>query len=121
MFELTIAGTFEAEHQLRLAGGGWEAAHEHQWHVRVTVVGAELDEQGLLVDFHALEGALQAILGPLRGQRLNDVAALAGRNPSAEVVALYIAEELQQVPLGPVRLKCVEVEEAPGCWARYLP
>ncbi len=121
MFELTVVGTFAAEHQLRLSDGSWETPHGHAWHVRVTVAGAELDEHGLLVDFHAVERALEAVLAPLAGQRLNGVEAFAGRNPTAEIVALHIADELQQVPLGPVRLKAVEVEEAPGCWARYLP
>ena len=44
----------------------------------------------------------------------------AERNPTAENVALHVAKRLAvELPAG-AALECVEVEEAPGCVARYF-
>jgi hypothetical protein len=43
------------------------------------------------------------------------------RNPSAESVAVYVAERMTLGATGVPGLRCVEVEEEPGCVARYFP
>ncbi|MBI5864592.1 MAG: 6-carboxytetrahydropterin synthase, partial [Planctomycetes bacterium] len=50
---------------------------------------------------------------------LNENPAFQRQNPSAENVAALIAERLGDEP--GATLWCIEVEEAPGCTARFLP
>ena len=51
----------------------------------------------------------------------DDLAAFAERNPSAEHVALHIAEQIAPTLPAHVRLDRIEVTEAPGCVAAYCP
>jgi 6-pyruvoyltetrahydropterin/6-carboxytetrahydropterin synthase len=123
-FEVSVAGWFAAAHQLRLpaaAGGGLEPLHGHNWRVVVTCRGPKLDSMGVLVDFTKLKPALDRLLARLHDRHLNELPPFAERNPSAENVAVYVAEEIASaVPAG-VAVACVEVEEAPGCIARFRP
>ena len=121
MFEVSVTGQFTAAHRLRRSDGTAEELHEHDWRVRATYVGPELDEMGLLVDFGALRAQLSELLTRLDGRNLNDLPPFAERNTSAENVAWYVARELCHGSSGPARLKAVEVEEEPGCRARYFP
>jgi 6-pyruvoyltetrahydropterin/6-carboxytetrahydropterin synthase len=120
MYEIEIADTFRAAHQLRMPDGTLEDLHEHDWHTRIVLAGHALDDAGLLVDFHPVKAALQAVLQDLAGGSLNDHAAFADRNPSAEHVAQHIADSVALDLRQGVWLKSVQVEEEPGCWARYL-
>ena len=51
MFEVTVEQTFAAGHALRNYHGKSEDVHGHNYRVRVTVEGEQLDSTGLLVDF----------------------------------------------------------------------
>ena len=116
MFSLRIERTFSAAHAIVL-GGEREALHGHDWRVRVTVEGDQLDDDGLLCDFHLLERLLDNAIAPLRDSNLNDVAVLAGINPTAENVALYLASTVaDDLPPGIRRLR-LAITEAPGCEA----
>ena len=129
MYEVTISGWFAAAHQLRLADGRLEPLHGHNWQVRVTYAGPRLDAQGLLLDFTALKPRLARVLAELHDRCLNELPAFADRNPSAEHVAVHIAAALatdtganvSRVATTEARLVCVEVEEEPGCFARFRP
>ncbi len=121
MFEVSVAGRFAAAHQLRRADGTREPLHRHHWRVTVTVAGPSLDNQGVLLDFAKIQPRLDELLAALDGRDLNDLAPFAARIPSAENIALHVAEQIKlSLPDG-VRLCCAEVEEAPGCTARYRP
>jgi 6-pyruvoyltetrahydropterin/6-carboxytetrahydropterin synthase len=116
MFSLRIERTFSAAHAIVL-GGEREALHGHDWRVRMTVEGDQLDGDGLLCDFHLLERVLDSAIAPLRDSNLNDVAVLAGINPTAENVALYLASTVAgDLPPAIGRLR-LAITEAPGCEA----
>lgn len=121
MFEVSVCGWFAAAHQLPLSGGAPEPLHGHNWRVQVTFRGARLDERGLLLDFLALRRRLDALLAELHDRNLNDLPAFAARPPSAEHLAALLAERLADAGRPAAHLACVEVEEAPGCLARYRP
>ena len=87
--------------------------------VTVTVGANELDSAGFVVDFHDLEKQLDAVLSKMNNAHLNTLPAFATRSPSAENVALTIAESLM-IHL-PAKLISVEVTEAPGCSALFRP
>lgn len=110
---------FAASHQLRLYDGSVESLHGHNWKVTVTVSAGELDEIGLVMDFHVLDRRVERILREFDNHHLNDVELFGGRNPSAENVALAIAENLRL----PKRVKLVSVEvwETAGNSAVYRP
>jgi 6-pyruvoyltetrahydropterin/6-carboxytetrahydropterin synthase len=80
--------------------------HGHNWQVRVTVSAKKLDSMGVVMDFHDLEARLDAIVVPMNNSHLNDLKAFRKRNPSAENVALHIAETLEL----PKKIKLVSVE-----------
>ena len=121
MFEVSVTGEFRARHQLRYRDGSTEAPHEHCWRVEVTYGGPQLGETGVLVDFGVIRSRLSDFVRTLEHQDLNDLPLFAARNPSAENVALAIAEHLPRGMPGGVHLKSVAVEEERGCVARYIP
>ena len=122
MFEIRVESDFSAAHAITIAGTV-EALHGHNWHVVATLAGKELDSDGLLCDFHTVEGVLGEIIGPFQNQNLNSVQPFDRINPSAENVARYIAEDLQRRlgdALAPhARVASVSVTEAPRCVATY--
>ena len=119
MYELSVERNFDAAHAITMMGER-EASHRHDWHVKVTVAGPQLDTDGLLCDFHRLESALADVLAPFDGGDLNAIAPFDQLNPTAEHVARYIAQRMSEsLPRG-VAVKCVSVTEAPGCCATYL-
>ncbi|MEQ8770238.1 MAG: 6-carboxytetrahydropterin synthase [Phycisphaerales bacterium] len=124
MFEITVTADFCAAHALTVAGIK-EPVHGHNWHVTVTLVGTELDDDGLLCDFHTVESSVNAITDDFNNTDLNNHPAFRENNPSAERVAEYIASELHQrvaPTLAPhARVAAVSVTEAPGCVATYRP
>jgi 6-pyruvoyltetrahydropterin/6-carboxytetrahydropterin synthase len=116
---ITTTTHFCASHQLRLYDGVMEELHEHDWGVKVTVAAPRLDEIGVVMDFHDLTRRLETILLPMRGRRLNDLAPFADRNPSAENVAIHLADSLVLPPS--VTLAAVEVWETPENSAVWTP
>ena len=121
MFEVVVAGQFTAAHRLRREDGSYEPVHEHEWRVEVTYAGETLDESGMLIDFTAVRARLADVLAGLRERPLHELSAFAERAASAENVALHIAEQMAALPNAGARLRCVQVEEEPGCFARYWP
>ncbi len=120
-YEISVSGWFAAAHQLRLPDGKLEPLHGHNWHVTVTFAGPRLDDGGLLLDFVEVRRRLQETLADMHDRHLNDHPGFAQRNPSAENVAVHIAERLRDLAHDSISLRCVAVEEAPGCVARYFP
>ena len=121
MFEVSVTSSFAAAHRLRLSDGSAEPLHRHNWRVTVTCAGSVLDEAGVLVDCEVLRARLDKVLATLNDRNLNTLPVFAERNATAERVAQHIAERLAvELPTG-AALECVEVEEAPGCVARYFP
>ena len=118
MYLVRIERTFSAAHAITM-GGVPERLHGHDWRVGATFAGASLDADGLLVDFHAVERALDAIVGRFRNRSLNETAPFDRVNPTAELVAQYIAVELGAAAPRGVRVHSVSVGEAPGCTATY--
>lgn len=119
MYRVSVTGTFCAVHRLRLPDGTLEPTHGHDWKVRATFAGTQLDDAGMLVDFVEAERILKQILSELHHGDLNAAPMLSGANPSAELVARAIAGGMAAgMPRGDL-LESVELEEAPGCFATY--
>lgn len=132
MYALEVNATFSAAHAIVIRGER-ERLHGHDWNVTATIEGAEVDADGLLVDFHAVERALREIVAPFHNANLNETPPFDRVNPTAEWVARHIAESLQsrlesgggespKIPgTGRARVASVRVTEAVGCAATYRP
>jgi 6-pyruvoyltetrahydropterin/6-carboxytetrahydropterin synthase len=96
MFEVSVEETFSSGHALRGYKGKCENVHGHNYRVKVTLAGPQLDSIGLLADFTALKRVLRGIIAVLDHQFLNDLEPFASVNPSAENLAKYFYDEMQR-------------------------
>ncbi len=120
MFQIELQDEFCASHYIRL-NGQWEQPHSHTWRVRVFLGRKQLDKDCVVVDFEKARKMLRNILDKLDNKELNSIREL-GKNPTAEIVARYLYDELncvigEQFPQ--VILDSIAVCEQAGCWARY--
>lgn len=119
MYEISVEACFNAVHRVPLPNGELEPLHGHDWKVRATFRGAELDAGGMVVDFIAAQRALEAAVRPLDHTDLGACPMLRQAPPTAEVVARMIFDLLASEPDLGRSLYCVAVVEAPGCRASY--
>ncbi|HEV2989532.1 MAG TPA: 6-carboxytetrahydropterin synthase QueD [Candidatus Angelobacter sp.] len=123
MYEVTVEDSFAAGHYLRNYKGKCENPHGHNYKVRVTLRGAELDRAGLLLDFRDLKEVMKHVIDRLDHQMLNDIEPFTQLNPSAENIAKYFYDEassrLKLVTEGRVRIGDVTIWETDTTTARY--
>jgi 6-pyruvoyltetrahydropterin/6-carboxytetrahydropterin synthase len=123
MFEVTVDDTFAAGHYLRNYKGKCENPHGHNYKIRVTLAGAELDKAGLLLDFKDLREVMKHVIERLDHQMINDIEPFTVINPSAENLAKYFYDEsnarLKSVTDGRVHVKNVTVYETDTTTATY--
>ena len=99
MYEVSVDETFAAAHNLRNYKGKCENLHGHNYKVRVTLVGKEVDATGLLYDFVHLKQVIQGVIRALDHKYLNELPPFDVQNPSAENIARYIYEQTsKQLP-----------------------
>ena len=124
MFEVSVEESFAAGHALRGYRGKCENPHGHNYKVRITLAGQDLDNIGLLMDFKDLKSAMGEIIERLDHQYLNDIDPFKQLNPSAENLARYFyqqtAERLHKATNGRVRVKDVRVWETDTTTATYF-
>ncbi|MBV9608218.1 MAG: 6-carboxytetrahydropterin synthase QueD [Acidobacteria bacterium] len=124
MYQITVEDTFAAGHYLRNYRGKCENPHGHNYKVRVTLAGDELDKAGLLLDFKDLKEVMRHVVDRLDHQMINDVEPFVTLNPSAENLARYFYEQtnsrLQSATQGRVRVKDVTVWETDTTTATYF-
>jgi 6-pyruvoyltetrahydropterin/6-carboxytetrahydropterin synthase len=123
MFEVTVEADFSSGHYLRNYKGKCENPHGHNYKVRVTLAGAELDPAGLLLDFKLLKQVLRPVIDHIDHQMLNDLEPFITLNPSAENIAKYFYEQTSQqlsdMTQGRVRVKDLTIWETDTCTATY--
>jgi len=113
MFEVSVEHSFAAGHFLRNYKGKCENLHGHNYKIQVTVRGEKLDHAGMLTDFVELKRLLRAISEPLDHVLLNDIEPFIEWNPSAEYIALYFCQKLQEglAKTNPIEVARIEVAE----------
>lgn len=124
MFEISVDESFSAGHALRGYRGKCENPHGHNYKVRITLAGEELDKIGLLWDFKDLKAAMNEVIDRFDHQYLNDIEPFKQLNPSAENLARHFYQEtsgrLRQLTNGRVRVKDVRVWETDVTTATYF-
>jgi 6-pyruvoyltetrahydropterin/6-carboxytetrahydropterin synthase len=99
-----------------------ETPHWHEWRVEAALKAPQLDRNGMVIDFMAVQAAMRAALQGLEGQDLNAVTAFEGVDPTTEHVARYVHDELApRLSSSSARLVRIVIHEAPGCSVTYLP
>lgn len=123
MYEVTVQDTFAAGHYLRNYKGKCENPHGHNYRVRVTLAGKELDKAGLLLDFKDLKAVMKHVVDYLDHKMINDVEPFTVLNPSAENIAKYFFdqtnERMRQHTDGRVFVKQVTIWETDTSIATY--
>jgi 6-pyruvoyltetrahydropterin/6-carboxytetrahydropterin synthase len=122
MYELKVVTRFAAAHRLTMVGTQCENMHGHNWKIEVYLAGDRLDGAGVLMDFGRVKARLREIIGRLDHQFLNELEMFAGRQPSSERIAAYVAEELRKdIDTPGVRVSKVSAWESEDACATYVP
>jgi 6-pyruvoyltetrahydropterin/6-carboxytetrahydropterin synthase len=119
MFEVGVARTFHALHQLESEDMAASHEHSHDYRAEVVARGEELDENAMLLDLDALGAALSTCLAELDATDLGTLPAFAGRNTTVETVAEHIWTHVRDT-LAPVPALVdlrVTVYESADAWA----
>jgi 6-pyruvoyltetrahydropterin/6-carboxytetrahydropterin synthase len=120
MFEVGIQTQFEAAHTLRGEFGPATRRHGHTYTVEVTVKGSRLRQDGTLLDISLLQRLVKEAIDPLHYRDLDDLDAFRDRNSTAEMVALYLWEQIGPALTGEaIDSLVVQVAESPQAFARY--
>ena len=123
MYQVTVEDSFAAGHYLRNYRGKCENPHGHNYKVRVTLHGKELDKAGLLLDFKDLKEVMRDVIDRLDHQMLNDIEPFKILNPSAENLAKYFYDQasakLKSLTQGRVGVSDVTIWETDTTTARY--
>jgi 6-pyruvoyltetrahydropterin/6-carboxytetrahydropterin synthase len=96
MFEISVEETFAAGHALRGYRGKCENPHGHNYRLRITLRGHQLDQTGLLYDFVHLKQVMNSVIEGVDHKFLNDQPPFDKVNPSAENMAKYFYEEISR-------------------------
>jgi len=123
MYHVSVESVFSAAHAISIAGER-EELHGHDWRVTVTITAPELDADGLVCDFHAVEAALAEVTRPFANRTINGVPPFNATNPTAERIAQHIGTSLRDslsavLPDG-AWVASVRITEAPGCAATWI-
>jgi 6-pyruvoyltetrahydropterin/6-carboxytetrahydropterin synthase len=123
MFEISVEQTFAAGHALRNYKGKCENVHGHNYRVRVTIEGEQLDSTGLLVDFVDVKRLMGGAIEYLDHRFINDLDPFDKINPSAENIAKYFYDRLHNGLKNepPVRISEIRVWETDTSSAVYRP
>jgi 6-pyruvoyltetrahydropterin/6-carboxytetrahydropterin synthase len=123
MYEVTVEAGFSAGHYLRNYRGKCENPHGHNYKVRITLRGLELDQAGLLLDFKQLKHVMRPVIDRLDHQMINEIAPFIELNPSAENLAHYFYAEtnlqLREMTDGRVSVKDCTIYETDTTTATY--
>jgi 6-pyruvoyltetrahydropterin/6-carboxytetrahydropterin synthase len=122
MYEVSVDEEFAAAHNLRGYKGKCEDLHGHNYKVRVTVAGQELDSVGLLCDFVQVKKAIRDVIRTLDHKYLNELSPFDVINPSAENIARHIFDETSKLMLpqpNGAAISTVTVWETDSTFATY--
>lgn len=106
---------FEAAHFLSHHKGKCKRMHGHRWDVEVTVEGEMQGDPPMVMDFGELREIVDKVIEYLDHSALNVQLSLS--DPTAEILSLWLFNEINpQLPFE-VSVKEVRVYESPDSWA----
>lgn len=96
MYEIMVEGQFAAAHRLLNYDGICENIHGHNWKVQVYLIGTDLDQAGILVDFKHVNQSLNEILVLLDHKDINTLDEFKNQSPSSELIAKFIYYRMKE-------------------------
>lgn len=117
-FEVTVIKEFAAAHRLDNYQGNCSRIHGHTWKVELSVIGEQLDEVGMHIDFRYLKAVLEQITEKYDHTFLNDIEPFNKINPTAENLAKEIYKQASQI-LVDYSIKHVRVWESSSAYVTY--
>jgi len=119
MYEVKVNLDFSSAHNLRAYKGKCEALHGHNWNVEIIVRSKNVNQIGMVVDFHDLKKILKEILVDLDHVYLNEIEFFKEKNPTSENIAKYIYDKIKEKePL--LNLVRVNIWETSNSMASYI-
>jgi len=119
MYEATVRRSFSAAHFLKEIGGKCEKLHGHNFIIEISVASSTLNSEGLVIDFRTVKNWTDQALAELDHSCLNDLPAFRDKNPSAENIAHYIFECIEEKAAGSVCVTRVTVWESKNAKVTY--
>lgn len=95
MYSIKVEASFSSAHNLRHYKGKCEDLHGHNWKVEARAGGKVLNKTGMVLDFKFFKEKLKAVLDKLDHKYLNELAYFKKHNPTSEIIAKYIYEQLK--------------------------
>jgi len=126
MFEVIVEQQFSAAHFLKDYPGKCANVHGHNYRLQVTVEGETLDHLGMVIEFEVIKAAVKTWIDKFDHGFLNEIAPFDKLNPSAENLAKFFYDVVenalrQSLPTALVRVSYVRVFETEKCSAAYRP
>ncbi len=120
MFTLFVRDSFAAAHRIELYHGKCEELHGHNFKVEALYEGANVAEDGMVVDFAILKTYLRQIIAGLDHTYINEIPFFKERASSSEYLAMYIHQRLKEL-LDKERVTVSEVRvwESDNAYAAY--
>jgi 6-pyruvoyltetrahydropterin/6-carboxytetrahydropterin synthase len=94
-FVLKTLLDFASAHSLRGYPGDCAKLHGHNWKIEVQVVGTQLNDIGMVIDFKEIKRHAKEVIKTLDHSFLNDHPYFQDTNPTAENIAVYLFKEIQ--------------------------
>lgn len=116
MYNIEVESNFSSAHNLRGYRGKCEELHGHNWKVRISIKGKEVDKTGMVYDFKYVKKQLDCLLEPLDHCYLNRINFFKKINPTSENIARYIYQKLKKKLK---KIYSVTVWESDRCSATY--
>ena len=120
MFVISVKSGFAGAHFLRGYKGKCAHIHGHNWKIIVEISGNSLNELGMLMDFKDLKKIIESISDTLDHKMLNDLPYFSKKNPTAENIALFYAENIKKQNPNIV-IEKITVYETDNYAATYIP
>lgn len=121
MFEIEIKRTFSAAHALKNYDGPCVNLHGHNYAVHAVLRAKTLDRNGIAVDFVRLKRAVDALIAEFDHTNLSDNPRFADVNPTSEVLAMVIYNELKkEFRDDNVKIHRVSIGESDSSLASYF-
>lgn len=95
-FVLKTLLDFASAHSLRGYPGDCANLHGHNWKIEVEIIGHELNEIGMIIDFKQIKKHAKNVVAELDHKYLNDLEHFQEVNPTAENIAQYLFRQIQQ-------------------------
>jgi 6-pyruvoyltetrahydropterin/6-carboxytetrahydropterin synthase len=119
VYKLSVKDTFASAHFLREYKGKCENLHGHNWRIKISFCGNELQSNGMLIDFTDIKSNLKKIISYLDHKCLNETEPFNKINPTAENIAVFIFKELKKTETKLAKICEVEVCESENSSALY--